>query len=86
METPPTYECFKDVMIDKFMENRYQFDKYIESIKKYDKCTITSRMYGMSCKCNLEDLKNKMSYVYLLTPAGISVKTKLTIKCAAYLR
>ena len=64
METPPTYECFKDIMIDKFMENRYQFDKYIESIKKYDKHTITSRMYGMSCKCNLDDLKNKMSFVY----------------------
>lgn len=64
METPPTYECFKDIMIDKFMENRYQFDKYIDSIKKYDKCTVTSRMYGMSCKFNLEDLKSKMSFVY----------------------
>ena len=64
METPPTYECFKDIMIDKFMENRYQFDKYIDSIKKYDKCTMTSRMYGMSCKFNLEDLKSKMTFVY----------------------
>jgi transcription elongation factor Elf1 len=64
INTPPTYECFKDIMIDKFMENRYQFDKYIESVKKYDKCVMKSSMYGMSCKFNIDDLKSKMSYVY----------------------
>ena len=64
IKTPPTYECFKDIMIDKFMENRYQFDKYIDSIKKYDNCVMKSSMYGMSCKFDINDLKNRMSYVY----------------------
>ena len=42
IDTPPCFEYFKTIMIDHFMENRFTFLKYLDSIKNLDKKVICS--------------------------------------------
>lgn len=64
LDTPYGFECFKTPMIDHFMENRFGFMKYIESIKKLDKKVFSSRIYSMSYKFNVKNLEEGMNTIY----------------------
>ena len=50
------------------------------SLGKLNYCLNALKDKGLIKIKNFKSNKNKISYMYLLTPAGISVKTKLTIK------
>tara|TARA_B100001057_G_scaffold412460_1_gene428545 strand:+ start:1680 stop:2003 length:324 start_codon:yes stop_codon:yes gene_type:complete len=50
------------------------------SLGKLNYCLTALKDKGLIKIKNFKSNKNKINYMYLLTPAGISVKTKLTIK------
>ena len=50
------------------------------SLGKLNYCLKALRQKGLIKLSNFKKNKNKMNYVYILTPKGMSHKTKLTIK------
>ena len=64
LKTPYGFECFKNIMIDKFMENKFHFDKYIDSIKKDHGKSFKSSIYSMYQLFDVELLQKKMQTVY----------------------
>ena len=50
------------------------------SLGKLNYCLSALKDKGLIKIKNFKSNKNKMNYIYLLTPAGIAIKTKLTIK------
>ena len=50
------------------------------SLGKLNYCLKALKQKGLIKLSNFKKNKNKMNYVYILTPKGVSHKTKLTIK------
>ena len=50
------------------------------SLGKLNYCLKALKQKGLIKLSNFKKNKNKMNYVYILTPKGMSHKTKLTIK------
>ena len=49
------------------------------SLGKFNYCLKELKKKGLVKINNFQKNKNKLSYIYLLTPKGITIKTKLTI-------
>ena len=54
-------------------------DKLGFSLGKLNYCLNSLKQKGLIKYSNFKNNKNKINYIYLLTPKGISEKTKLTI-------
>ena len=63
-DTPVGFEYFRTIMIDHFMENRFTFLKYLDSIKKLDNKSIYSSMFSMGYKININSIKVIMDRIY----------------------
>lgn len=64
LKTPYGFECFKDIMVDKFMENKFHFDNYLISIKKDHGKSFKSSIYSMYQVFDVALLQKKMDAVY----------------------
>lgn len=77
--TPDLFDILRKIGKNPNMSQRQLANKLGFSLGKLNYCLNELRKKGLIKIDNFKKNKKKMGYIYLLTPAGISTKTKLTI-------
>ena len=80
MDTDEEYlKLLRKINKDPEISQRNLSNELDMSLGKINYCLKELRNKGLIKISNFQKNKNKINYVYLLTPKGISAKTKLTI-------
>ena len=74
------FQTLRKLYNDPNMSQRTLAEKMGFSLGKLNYCLKALKQKGLIKLSNFKKNKNKMNYVYILTPKGMKHKTKLTIK------
>lgn len=74
------FNTLREVISDPMSSQRKLASNLGFSLGKLNYCLNALRAKGLVKLQNFRNNKNKVGYAYLITPKGISEKTKLTIK------
>ena len=74
------FEILRKINSNPKISQRILASKLGISLGKLNYCLKALKQKGLIKLSNFKKNKNKMNYVYILTPKGVSHKTKLTIK------
>tara|TARA_Y100000590_G_scaffold382603_1_gene452669 strand:+ start:4157 stop:4474 length:318 start_codon:yes stop_codon:yes gene_type:complete len=80
VENNTNFEVLRSIDNNPGSSQRKLASKLGFSLGKLNYCLGALKDKGLIKIKNFKSNKNKMNYIYLLTPAGITTKTKLTIK------
>ena len=73
------FQTLRELNKNPNLSQRTLAEKMGFSLGKLNYCLKALKQKGLIKLANFKKKKNKMSYVYILTPKGISEKTKLTL-------
>jgi len=79
-ENPDQFELLRKIGTKPESSQRELAGELGFSLGKLNYCVKALKMKGLIKLENFKNNKNKINYLYILTPKGISTKTALTIK------
>jgi EPS-associated MarR family transcriptional regulator len=84
LESEEAFQILKEIEANPYITQRYLSQKFLVSLGKINFLINSLVDKGIIEAKNFKNSKNKIAYIYLLTPKGIKTKLQLTHKFFTY--